>query len=329
MDISEEQIINELLALVDSKPLTKVDFRPILEKYSLGKHFNEQRQVRAIFRRALAALKENNDIEYSDTEINISFSSGQVWAGNGGLIKSTLKRKEKLEQFERDKQTTQPTYHASFHAPFTGNFYQGINQKKIMKQSEKFDIILKRLYDHRHDGQYHSILEIMNDYGESPSFDEVFSLAKRLEKDGYIKILGHHIDVMASLTSEGIDYVEEDSYSKSGSPIISNNYNISIVNSPNANLVNQSSKVSISQQFQDVDDAINNIRKNLRESNDIHAEIIENILECLKEIEQGIQNGNTPKFAIKSLIEISAGIASIGSWITTLGQFAGIIPVPR
>jgi hypothetical protein len=328
MDVSDEQIITELLALVDSKPLSKVDFQPILERYSLEMDFNEQRQLRGVFRRALLALRKNDDIEYYDPEINISVSSGQVWAGQGGLIRSTLKRKEKLEQIERDKQKNQPTYHASFHAPFTGNFNQGTHQKIFMKQSEKFDIILKRLYEYRYDGKYYSMLEIMNNYGQSPSFDEVFALAKKLENDRYIKISVQNDDVMASLTTEGIDYVEEDSYSISGSPIISKNYSISIVNSPNANLVNQSSNVSIKQQLQNVDDAIFNIRKSLEQSNDIHVEIVQNILECLKEIEQNIENGNRPKFAIKSLIEISAGIASIGSWVTTLGQFAGIIPVP-
>ena len=101
--VSDGQLINELLALVDSTPLTKVDFAPLLEKYSNGLDFNEQRQVRGAFRRCLLDLKKNEDIDYYDTEINISVSSGGIWSGHGGLIKSTLKRKEKLEQIERDK----------------------------------------------------------------------------------------------------------------------------------------------------------------------------------------------------------------------------------
>jgi hypothetical protein len=123
--VSNAQIIEELLVLVDSAPLTKVNFQPILEKYSVGLDFNEQRELRGAFKRCLFDLKKNEDIDYHDPEINISVSYGGVWAGQGGLIKSTLKRKEKLEQIGREKERHKPSYSANFHGDYKGNFHQG------------------------------------------------------------------------------------------------------------------------------------------------------------------------------------------------------------
>jgi len=204
-----------------------------------------------------------------------------------------------------------------------------LQPKSIMKQSEKLDIILKGLYEYRFDGKCYSITEILNNYNVNTTFDEVFALAKKLERDSHIKLLGQHNDVLGSITTEGVAYVEDDSYSISGSPITNNHYTISIVNSPNSNLISQSSNISIEQNFGDIEQTINNIRKTVQEDNNIDKDIMKDILECLKEIDESIKNGNKPKFAIKSLLDITAGIASIASWVTVLGQFAGIIPIPN
>jgi len=50
-------------------------------------------------------------------------------------------------------------------------------------------------------------------------------------------------------------------------------------------------------------------------------------MKCLGEIQAALRNCEKPKFAIKSLIEIASGISSIGDWVTTLRQFAGLIPI--
>jgi hypothetical protein len=114
-----------------------------------------------------------------------------------------------------------------------------------MKQSKMLDLILKRLYNYKHDGTYYSITEILQNYGLNPTFQEVFTIGKRLEADGLIDFLGHPDDVLGQLTSTGIDYVEEDSYTSRGKAIINNNYNISIANSPHSTVINQSSNVNI------------------------------------------------------------------------------------
>lgn len=179
--------------------------------------------------------------------------------------------------------------------------------KGIMKQSAKLDIILKGLYDFRFDGKYYSVKEILYNSDIEASVDEIFSLGKKLEEDGYIRFLGGHNDVSASITAEGIEYVEDDSYSITGTPITNNNYHISIVNSPNSNLVNQSSDVSIKQSLGDINEVINNIQNTIRQDSEIDKQTADDILECLDEIQQGIKNGNKSKNAIKSLIGM-AGI---------------------
>lgn len=204
-----------------------------------------------------------------------------------------------------------------------------IDPKSMIKQSEKLDIILRSLYDLRFDGKYYSLKEILTNNNVNSSVDEVFALGKKLEADGHINFLGSHNDVFGSITTEGIEYVEDDSYSVTGSPITNNHYNISIVNSPNANYVNRSSNVSISQSFNGVDEVIKNIRETIQKESGIDREIIENVLECLGEIEHTVKNGGKPKYAVKSLLDIAGGISSVASWITVLGQFAGIIPIPK
>ncbi len=72
-------------------------------------------------------------------------------------------------------------------------------------------------------------------------------------------------------------------------------------------------------------EAIMAIRNQLELDNTYNQYIQKEIFDCLTEIEKAISNSYTPKYAIKSLISIAGDIASIASYITTLGQFAGII----
>jgi len=105
---------------------------------------------------------------------------------------------------------------------------QKTNPKKTVKQSEKLDLILKGLYELKHDGKYYSLTWLLQNDGIETNFDELFSLGKKLEADGLIKFNGRHDDVMACITAVGIEYVEEDSYSFKGKSITTNNYNITI-----------------------------------------------------------------------------------------------------
>lgn len=195
-----------------------------------------------------------------------------------------------------------------------------------MKQTEKLDLILKGLYkDPEH---YHSLKGILLDAGEGATVDEIHQLGQKLKSDGYMLFWGGPDDVAGQITINGKIYVEGDSYTYRGRAIISNHYNISIVNSPNANLVNQSRGVSIDQSSSaTATEAVENIRQTINASKELDPNLSREILECLQEIEQGIKEGRRPKFAIKSLLDVAANVSQISSWLTTLGQFAGILPL--
>lgn len=203
------------------------------------------------------------------------------------------------------------------------------NQNNLnMKQSEKLDLILRELYKYKNDGKNHSLGFICQSSNIPIDSDiEFYKLANRLKKDGFISASFTHNDCFADLTSYGIEYCEENSYTYKGHSIITNNYNLSIVNSSNVNVVNESTNVTISQNINEANQAIENIKKIIATDNTIEKEKVTEILECLNEIQESLKNNQKPKFSIKYLIDIAGGIASISSWLTVLGQFAGLIPL--
>ena len=203
------------------------------------------------------------------------------------------------------------------------------NNSRFMKQSEKLDLILRELYKYKNDGKYYSIGWICQTLNiPLDSSLELNKIGHRLKDDGFINTLFSHNDCSAELTSYGIEYCEENSYTYSGHSIITNNYSISIVNSPNSNIVNESSNVTIIQNISEASQAVEKIRETIALDNNIDKDKAAEILECLNEIQDNLKKNQKPKFAIKSLIDIAGGISSISSWVTTLGQFAGIIPIP-
>ena len=194
-----------------------------------------------------------------------------------------------------------------------------------MKQSEKLDLILRELYKYKNESRFYSFKEIFETINISfDSVNELVRLGERLEANGFINAIITNGDCSGKLTSYGIEYCEEDSYSYSGHSVVTNNY--SIFNSPNANIVSQSSIVTINQNVSNVNESIEKIREAVMADATIDRDKAGEILDCLNEIQEAIKNNQKPKFAIKSLLDIAGGISSIASWITTLGQFAGIIP---
>jgi len=197
-----------------------------------------------------------------------------------------------------------------------------------MKQSEKLDLILRELYKTKNNGKYYSIGVICSNLNiPIDSYHEYHNLAKRLEEDRFVKPVYTLSDCRATLTSHGIEYCEENSYSYSGHSIVTNNYSISIVNSPNTNVVNQSQNVTITQTKEQVNDALEKIREIIITDLSIDQNKASEILDCLNEIQEGLKANQKPKFAIKSLLDIAGGISSVASWLTILGQFGGIIPI--
>ncbi len=195
-----------------------------------------------------------------------------------------------------------------------------------MKQSENLDIILRYLYERKDDNREYSIADILASSGIDTNATEVTRLAEHLEKDKYITLNNLSSKLKkAKITSKGITYAEGDSYSHRGNNIV-NHYNI--VNSPQANIVVNSNQVAITQSQHDkATEIIKQIRETITRDESVEVAMRTEILECLTEIESGIENKKAPKFAIKSLLGMGSDIASISGLVLNLAQlFQGIFP---
>lgn len=189
-----------------------------------------------------------------------------------------------------------------------------------MKQSEKLDLILRELYKHKHDGKYYYLSQICKELNIAVAPNtEIPTLGHRLKSDMLINASFRQNDVAACLTTYGIDYCEQDSYTYRGHSIITSTYNINVTNSPNANVVSNSSNVSISITNHD------GIRNKINQIKDVVDKIPDGLnkqefLECLEEVETSIEAGKKPKYSFSSLTDIAGGLAGVGSLVIELGK---------
>jgi hypothetical protein len=194
-----------------------------------------------------------------------------------------------------------------------------------MKQTEKLDAILKFLYQNRFNGKHYLVDCIMDELNIFYNGkEEAAELGKRLASDGFVD--SNPISsgrILVTINTHGIDYCEGSSYSFKNISLISNNYNIN--NSPNSNIISQSENVSITQDFGNINKTVDKIIDIIQKDKTVEVKKINEILECLAEIQETINNNKKPKFAIKYLLNITKGISSIASWVKILGQFAGIV----
>ena len=197
---------------------------------------------------------------------------------------------------------------------------QKTNPKKAVKQSEKLDLILKGLYEYKHDGKYYSLTGLLQNDGIETNFDEIFSLGKKLEADGLMKFSGKHNDAMGCITSEGVEYVEEDSYSYKGKSITTNNYNISVHGHGNVvglgnienNIIANTIKISdndLKEAFEKLTEAVKN---SIEVSEEQKQEYLEHILflsqEAIKPIEERASK-SILKTILKSCQEVLTAVA--------------------
>lgn len=191
-----------------------------------------------------------------------------------------------------------------------------------MKQSEKLDIILRYLYERRDSRGEYNIADILSESKVETNQAETSRLAFLLSESKYIELNNLSATLKkARITAKGIAYCEEDSFSHKGQSVV-NNYNIN--NSSNANIVVNSSQVDINQTTQDkAKKIINKIRDAVGNDQSVKLEVRKEILECLTEIEAGVENNKAPKFAIKSLLGMGSDIASISSLLVSLAKLFG------
>ncbi len=189
-----------------------------------------------------------------------------------------------------------------------------------MKQTEKLDVILKRLYEFKFDGNRYDIKEIFAKLGCDVTRDEGFALAKRLDNEGLIKMIATKEAVFGSITSYGAEYCEVDSYTYAGSAVITNNYEIRIENSPGANIINQSKNVTINTQVNDIAGILTKILTIIDKDDSVDLDKKVVINECAKEIQNNLEAGLVPKFGLKNLLGLVGDISSVSSLALALGQ---------
>ncbi len=190
-----------------------------------------------------------------------------------------------------------------------------------MKHTEKLDLILRELYKYKFDGNNYSLKEICEEGTiQINPLNEVRIIAKRLERDGFINADFTFDDCFVEINSYGVEYCEGDSYTYKNESLITNNYNLSISNSPNANIVSSSNNINITiSNISEIKDKINEIRNvinSLEEENEIESDL----KDCLIEIETIIESNRKPKITFSKLIELGADFSSISGLILELGK---------
>lgn len=143
-------------------------------------------------------------------------------------------------------------------------------------------------------------------------------MAKRLESDNYIERPGN-ISKAVRLTSYGVDYCESDSYTYSGRSVITNNYNLTISNSPNAVLNNQSpNSLIISQSSAEIHKILEQISEALKNDLTIDSGTKSIIQSSITEMDAEVKAGQITKNSLKKFLDKSSKVSSIGSFIINL-----------
>ncbi|CCH02036.1 hypothetical protein FAES_4036 [Fibrella aestuarina BUZ 2] len=195
-----------------------------------------------------------------------------------------------------------------------------------MKQSEQLDLLLRLLYEQP--GRHGNPVDLFDTQGISIDTDEAQTLIDRLIEENLIvreQQFGSYQPVR--LKSQGIEFVEGTSFAQKGTPIVNHNTNYQISHSTNANIVIGSTNTTISQQAESATkQLLENIRKAVSNDPIVTDSQRQDIVDCVDDVQAGIETGRIPKTAIKQLLDSGSKIASISSFVINLGRALGVIP---
>ncbi|KKO89690.1 hypothetical protein AAW12_18995 [Sphingobacterium sp. Ag1] len=194
-----------------------------------------------------------------------------------------------------------------------------------MKQSEKLDLILKTLYNSRSNEEYSDLTETIDKSGITTVGEiENDTLISRLITDKLVEgNLFEEGGGFIKITSRGIDYVEEDSYSLKGSPITNNNYyNTNISNSSGGvSVVNSSNNVHVNiSNIGDIRNKIEDLVKAIQVSSIIAEEQKTEMIECIDEIRTSLDRNKKPKYAFDALLAMANNFAGISTLAIEVGK---------
>lgn len=95
--ISRGELTRELLALADSANGDYIDIYEVIQKHSAGLSIEEQTTFRGTIESILTELKNAGEINFNQSELNLSVKFGGVFGNDGHCrIANTYKRREKL-----------------------------------------------------------------------------------------------------------------------------------------------------------------------------------------------------------------------------------------
>ena len=154
------------------------------------------------------------------------------------------------------------------------------------------------------------------------SVDELHKLADRLEGDNYIECTWIQAGIYAQLTSYGVEYCEEDSYSFKGHSIVTNNNNyFTISESPFANIVSASNNVKIqANNYGELKSKFTELKEKIISDATISESQKTEILECIEEVQDSVDAGKKPKFSFRQLTKQASNISGVSSLLLQIGQ---------
>jgi hypothetical protein len=193
------------------------------------------------------------------------------------------------------------------------------NEEENMKQSEKLDIILRGLYERRDGRQWDDAQEILKEKGIEVSDMELDRLKERLTSDRLVEDLGAVGHALLKITSRGVEYCEEDSYSYRGRSLLSIDQSVNISGSEHINVIANSTNSSIQTgDTEALSKALASLQTEIEGNQELSSQQREDMMESLVEAKDHYSKGMKPKGAIKHILEVGKSIAAIASLATTI-----------
>lgn len=188
-----------------------------------------------------------------------------------------------------------------------------------MNHKEKLDKVLYLLYPIRYSGSQPMITQVLIDGNIDFEADEPRIIAERLDQDGLIKASFTNDGAFVKLTSRGIEYCEQESYSTPNTPVI-NLFNIS--NSTNTSIqIGDKNKV-IYNYTEQINEKIEELRNQINNNTELTEVMVREIGECLDELDDKINSKKKiPKLLITGLLSTTADIGTIYPYVKSLVEF--------
>jgi len=186
-----------------------------------------------------------------------------------------------------------------------------------MTHKEKLDKVLYLLYPYRFNNSLLALRELMSKEEIHFGKNEPLIISQRLKEDGFIKsteTLGG--EVYVKLTSYGIEYCEEESYSLPNKSVI-NLFNIS--NSPSSTVIVGDGNSIEYTNTDKIQNSISELKVRIVESEELTEVIVKEIGECLDEIDDKVKRKQRiPKMLVKGLLSTSADMITIHPYVQKL-----------